>query len=114
VFTNHTLIEQSTLSRVAQGEALRALIVEKELTNAGYSIERLNLELNQQEALASAELAEASAIVAYNSSLVDLYEAMGTTLQRNRIDLVVPNANQLTAGESPLEQSHNADETGDE
>jgi outer membrane protein TolC len=108
VFTNHTLIEQSTLSRVAQGEALRSLIVEKELTNAGYSIERLNLELNQQEALAAAELSEVSALVAYNSALVDLYEAMGTTLQRNRIDLVVPDANQLTAGESPMERIEQA------
>ncbi len=105
VYTNHDLIEQSTLSRVAQGEALRALKVEKELTNAGYSIERLNLELNQQEALANAELAEASAMVAYQSSLADLYQAMGTTLDRNRIDLVVPDANQLARGESPLDPS---------
>ncbi|MCA9302777.1 MAG: TolC family protein [Phycisphaerales bacterium] len=114
VFTNHTLIEQSTLSRVAQGEALRSLIVEKELTNAGYSIERLNLELNQQEALAAAELAEASALVAYNTSLVDLYEAMGTTLQRNRIDLVVPDANQLAAGESPMERAGDGQQAGEQ
>lgn len=118
VFTNHTLIEQSTLSRVAQGEALRSLVVEKELTNAGYSIERLNLELNQQESLAAAELSEVSALVAYNSALVDLYEAMGTTLERNRIDLVVPDANQLTSGESPMERIEQAntqqDAEGDE
>ena len=31
VITNHSLIEQSTLSRIAQGEALRTLGVEKEL-----------------------------------------------------------------------------------
>ncbi len=110
VFTNHTLIEQSTLSRVAQGEALRALAVEKELTNAGYTIERLNLELNQQEALANAELAEAASLVAYNTALVDLYQAMGTTLQRNRIDLVVPDANQLSVGESPLDYEADAEE----
>ncbi len=100
VVTNHALISQSTLSRVAQGEALRALIVEKELTNAGYSVERLNLELNQQESLASAELAEAQALVNYNSAMVDLYQAMGTTLDRNRIDFIVPDANQLNPGES--------------
>jgi outer membrane protein TolC len=100
VVTNHALISQSTLSRVAQGEALRALIVEKELTNAGYSVERLNLELNQQESLANAEIAEAQALVNYNTAMVDLYQAMGTTLDRNRIDFIVPDANQLNPGES--------------
>jgi len=103
VVTNNALIEQSTLSRVAQGEALRALIVEKELTNAGYSVERLNLELNQQEALASAEFAEAAAAVNYNTAIVDLYRAMGTTLDRSRIDFVVPDINQLAPGESSLD-----------
>lgn len=103
VVTNHALISQSSLSRVAQGEALRALIVEKELTNAGYSVERLNLELNTQESLASAEILEAQALVNYNTALVDLYQAMGTTLERNRIDFIVPDANQLTSGESVSE-----------
>ncbi|MCA9276341.1 MAG: TolC family protein [Phycisphaerales bacterium] len=103
VTTNGALIEQSSLSRVAQGEALRALMVEKELTNNGYSVERLNLELNQQESLASAEIAEASALTNYNKSIVDLYAAMGTILRRNRIDFVVPDANQLAPGESALE-----------
>ena len=98
--TNDTLIAQSTLSRVAQGEALRALIVEKELTNAGYSVERLNLELNQQEALANAEIAEALAQINYNTAIVDLHQAMGTTLDRSRIDFVVPDANQLAPGEA--------------
>ncbi len=100
VVTNHALISQSTLSRVAQGEALRALIVEKELTNAGYSVERLNLELNQQESLANAEISEAQSLVNYNTAMVDLYQAMGTTLDRNRIDFIVPDANQLNPGES--------------
>lgn len=103
VTTNGALIEQSTLSRVAQGEALRSLIVEKELTNAGYSVERLNLELNQQETLANAEIAEASALTDYNKAIVDLHAAMGTILQRNRIDFIVPDANQLAPGESALE-----------
>ncbi|PCI09572.1 hypothetical protein COB72_05945 [bacterium] len=101
--TNNALIEQSTLSRVAQGEALRALIVEKELTNAGYSVERLNLELNQQEALANAEIAEAASLINYNTAIVDLHKAMGTTLDRSRIDFVVPDANQLAPGESALD-----------
>lgn len=103
VVTNAQLIEQSTLSRVSQGEALRSLIVEKELTNAGYSVERLNLELNQQESLATSEIAEAAALTNYNKAIVDLHAAMGTILQRNRIDFIVPDANQLAPGESALE-----------
>lgn len=113
VTTNGALIEQSTLSRVAQGEALRSLIVEKELTNAGYSVERLNLELNQQETLANAEIAEASALTDYNKAIVDLHAAMGTILQRNRIDFIVPDANQLAPGESALEyEAPSEDEQG--
>jgi outer membrane protein TolC len=113
VVTNHALISQSTLSRVAQGEALRALIVEKELTNAGYSVERLNLELNQQEALAGAEISEAQALVSYNSAMVDLYQSMGTTLSRNRIDFIVPDANQLAPGESAAEYDPRVDPESD-
>lgn len=103
VITNHDLIEQSALSRIAQGEALRTLGVEKELTNLGYTVERLNVELNQQESLAQSQIAEAAAVVNYNIALADLYAAMGTTLERARIDLVVPDANQLQPGESPMD-----------
>lgn len=113
VVTNNALIEQSTLSRVAQGEALRSLIVEKELTNAGYSVERLNLELNQQETLASAEIAEAAALTNYSKALVDLHAAMGTILERSRIDFVVPDANQLAPGESGLDYKVEPAQQGD-
>ncbi|MFG0306566.1 MAG: TolC family protein [Phycisphaerales bacterium JB040] len=101
--TNARLIEQARLSRIAQGEALRTLQVEKRLTDAGYSVERLNLELNQQESLAAAERAESNAIIDFNRSIADLHAATGTTLQRNRIDFVVPDANQLEPGASPLD-----------
>jgi len=114
VVTNNALTAQSTLSRVAQSEALRSLIVEKELTNAGYSVERLNLELNQQETLANAEISEAAAMINYNSSLVDLYQAMGTTLDRSRIDFVVPDANELAPGESALDYKIEPDEEASE
>lgn len=103
VITNHSLIEQSTLSRIAQGEALRTLGVEKELTNLGYTVERLNVELNQQESLAQAQIAEVGAVINYNIALADLAAAMGTALERSRIDLVVPDANQLEPGESPMD-----------
>lgn len=103
VVTNHELIEQSTLSRIAQGEALRTLGVEKELTNLGYTVERLNVELNQQEFLAEAQINEVGAVISFNTALADLYAAMGTTLERARIDLIVPDANQLEAGEYPMD-----------
>ena len=103
IVTNNALIAQSNLSRVAQGEALRSLAVEKELTNLGYSVERLNIELNQQEALANAEISEAAALTNYNNAIVDLHKAMGTTLDRSRIDFVVPDINQLAPGESALD-----------
>ena len=99
----YRLIEQAKLTRIAQGEALRTLQVEKELTNLGYSVERLNLELNQQEALAQAEVNEILALVAYNTSIANLYGAMGTALQRSRIDLVVPDANQVLEGNRALD-----------
>ncbi len=103
VITSHDLIEQSELSRIAQGEALRSLGVEKELTNLGYTVERLNLELNQQESLAQAQIAESRAVIDFNIALADLYAAMGTALERARIDLIVPDANQLEPGESPMD-----------
>lgn len=103
VITNHDLIEQSSLSRIAQGEALRTLGVEKDLTNLGYTVERLNVELNQQESLAQAQIAEVAAVINYNTALADLSAAMGTTLERSRIDLIVPDANQLEQGESPMD-----------
>lgn len=103
VITNHDLIEQSTLSRVAQGDALRTLGVEKDLTNAGYTVERLNIMLNQQETLAQAQISELSAQISYNTALAALYAAMGTTLERSRIDLIVPDANQLEPGETPMD-----------
>jgi len=101
--TNARLIEQARLSRIAQGEALRTLQVEKRLTDAGYSVERLNIELNQQESLAAAERSESAAIIDYNRAIANLHAATGTTLQRNRIDFVVPDANQLEPGTGPLD-----------
>ncbi len=103
VVRDYRLIEQAKLTRIAQGEALRTLQVEKELTNSGYSVERLNLELNQQEALAAAEINEILSLVDYNSSIARLYAATGTALERSRIDLIVPDANQVLDGNRALD-----------
>lgn len=95
VVTNYKLIEQARASRIAAAESVRTLLVEKELTNAGYSVERLNVEFTRQEALASAERAEVQALIDYNTAIARLHQATGTALERNRINFVVPDLNQI-------------------
>ncbi|MEM0983730.1 MAG: TolC family protein [Planctomycetota bacterium] len=101
--TNYRLIEQARVSRIAAGESVRSLLVEKELTDRGYSVERLEVELGRQDALANSERIEVQALVNYNRAIAELHRAMGTTLERNRIDFVVPDANQLLTGEYALD-----------
>ena len=103
VVTNYRLIEQARISRLAAGESVRSLLVEKELTDRGYTVERLEVELGRQDALAAAERTEVQALVDYNRAIAELHRAMGTTLTRNRIDFVVPDANQLLRGEYALD-----------
>ena len=98
VVLNYQLIEQARTSRIAAGESLRTIGVEKRLRQTGYTVERLDIELTRQEALASAERAEIAALIDYNRSIASLYQAMGTILERNRIDFIVPDGNQLEAG----------------
>ncbi len=88
--TNFRLIEQEKLNRIAQAENLRVLEVRKENLQGGYSIEQLETELNQQERLSNAERDEVQALVDYAVSLAESHQAMGTTLQRNRVEFVVP------------------------
>jgi len=90
--TNYRLIEQERINRIAAAESLRVLQVQKEKGQGGFTIERLETELNQQERLANAERGEIQALVDYAISLAESHRAMGTTLQRNRIDFVVPDA----------------------
>lgn len=99
VVTNYKLIEQAKTSRIAAAEALRTLGVEKRLTDRGFTVERLDLEFSQQDQLAAAERAEIAALIDYNTSIAELHRAMGTALERNRIEFVVPDANQLERGE---------------
>lgn len=102
VSRNYEIIEQARMSRIAAAESLRTLEVENEKTR-DRSSERLELEFNRQEALANAERTEMQAISDYNSSVAQLYAAMGTGLERNQIRLIVP-----TAGEA-LQRRHSAD-----
>jgi len=86
---NYELIPQTTRSRVAATEVLRALIVEED-TIGSLTVERLDLKLTRQESLARAERAEVQALVDYNSALADYYAAIGKTLERSRVEFVVP------------------------
>jgi outer membrane protein TolC len=90
VMLNYTLIDQTRASRVAAAEVLRVLEVEKAITR-GVTPERLDLELNRQESLAQAEQQEIQSLTEYNSAITDLFAAMGTLLERNRIRFVAPN-----------------------
>lgn len=91
VVTNYQLIELTRANRLAAAEVLRATTVESELMR-DFSAVRLDLELNRQERLAQAEREEISAITEYNIAVAELYQAMGLTLDRNRIKLDVPRA----------------------
>ncbi len=93
----YQLIAQTRLSRIASAESLRALQVENELLT-GLTAERLALELNQQESLAAAERAEMEALTNFNASISQYHAAVGTNLERNRIEFVVPNADEALSG----------------
>lgn len=105
VVTNYRLIDQARTTRLAAAEALRTLLVKKELSQGGYTVERLNLELNQQAALAAAEQSEVRALLDYNRAVARLHAAMGTSLERNRINFIVPDANQLIEGEAAVDDA---------
>lgn len=91
---NYELIPQTRRARYAATEVLRALLVEK-VTTGTYTVERLDLELRRQETLAQREREEIRALVDYNTSIADYYAAIGQTLKRNRIDFVVPDADDV-------------------
>lgn len=86
VATNYSLIGQTRAFRLAQAENLRALLVDEQ-TLAALTPEFLNLKFQRQDGLASAQLQESTALVDYNTSIANLYRAMGTGLAMNRIEL---------------------------
>lgn len=91
VVTNYILIEQARVARYAETENLRALTVENMILQ-GLTIERLDLLFQRQESLAAAEQTEVQALSDYNTSLAQLYGAMGTALEHNNIEFKIPEA----------------------
>ena len=91
VTTSYELIDQSRASRLAAAESLRTLVV-LEQTLAALTPEFLQTKFQAQDRLASAYLAEVDAMVSYNTAMARLYNAMGTGLTMNRIDLKIVEA----------------------
>lgn len=89
--TSYQLIEQTRTARLAAAENLRTLLVEEQNIRA-LTPDFLDLKLRRQEALAQAELQEVQAIVDYNTAIAAHFAALGTALERNRIEFVVPDA----------------------
>ncbi len=88
VTTSFELIEQSRASRLAAAESLRALTV-LEQTLAALTPEFLQTKFQAQDRLAAAYVAHVDAMVNYSTAMARLYNAMGTGLTMNRIDLQV-------------------------
>ena len=88
VDAQYRLIEQTRAYRLAQAENLRALLVDEQ-TIATLTPEFLALKFQRQQELASAQVQEIQSLVDYDSSIAQLWNAMGTGLQMNRVELQV-------------------------
>lgn len=86
------LVEQNRTVRLAQAENLRALLVD-EKTLAALTPEFLQLKFQLQNGLALAEDQYFASLVAYQSAIAALQQAMGTGLEAHRIEFSTePNA----------------------
>jgi len=84
----YRLIEQTRAFRLAQAENLRALLVDEQ-TIATLTPEFLALKFQRQQELANAQIQEILSLVEYNGAIAQLWQAMGTGLQMNRVELEV-------------------------
>ncbi|MCZ6837052.1 MAG: TolC family protein [Planctomycetota bacterium] len=89
VITTYELIQARRSFRVAQAENLRTLLVEEE-TLASLTPEFLNLKFQRQEGLAIARAQELQAMVNFDSSVANLYRAMGIGLKMKQIVFEIP------------------------
>lgn len=90
VEAQYRLIEQTRAYRLAQAENLRALLVEEQ-TIATLTPEFLALKFQRQQELANAQVQEMLSLVEYSGAIAQLWHAMGTGLQMNRVELDVAN-----------------------
>ena len=85
-YAGYRLISQTRAQRLAAAENMRALALDEE-NIAQLTPEFLALKFLRQDGLASTQFAEATALADYNIAIANLYAAMGTALERNRIEL---------------------------
>ena len=83
---SYRLIAQTRAQRLAAAENMRALALDEE-NIAQLTPEFLALKFFRQDGLAVTQVAEASALADYNVAIANLHAAMGTALERNRIEL---------------------------
>jgi outer membrane protein TolC len=88
VTTSYELIDQTRASRLAAAESVRSLAV-LEQTLAALTPEFLQTKFVAQDRLATSYLAEIESMVNYNTAMARLYNAMGTGLTMNRIEIEV-------------------------
>jgi outer membrane protein TolC len=88
VLTSYELIGATRASRRAAADSLRA-IEEQEAAGVALTPEfLLDLKLSTQQRLADAEIQEVQALTGYNTAISQLYQAMGTLLDRNQIEFI--------------------------
>ena len=88
---SYRLIAQTRAQRLAAAENMRALALDEE-NIPQLTPEFLALKFLRQDGLAATEVAEAAALADYNVAIANLHAAMGTSLERNRIELKVVDA----------------------
>jgi len=94
------LIGQTRASRIAAAENLRALRV-LERTRASLTPEFLNLKFQRQDGLGRAQASEIAALAEYNVAIANLQRAMGTGLEMNRIEIALPESDEVAGSASP-------------
>ena len=82
VLTNYQLVDATRAARWAAADSLRAINVQEELGVALTDEFLLDLKLNAQERLATAEFSEAEAQSNYMSAIAELYRSNGTLTKR--------------------------------
>ena len=83
---SYRLIAQTRAQRLAAAENMRALALDEE-NIPQLTPEFLALKFFRQDGLAVTQVAEAAALADYNVAIANLHAAMGTGLERNRIEL---------------------------
>jgi outer membrane protein TolC len=89
LFASYELIGATRAARLAAADNLRAFM-EQERVGAALTPDFVNRRLQAQQRLAIAELEEAQALAQYNTAIAQLYQSMGTLLERNNIDFRDP------------------------